>query len=122
MTSVESLEYFNSSQPTININKIYSPKPKRIYRTINFKRDLVIPNLTKSSSVILLKNRYGNIDIYSIEEINQDFNRMNSKSEMNDTKEEILSILRHSNASTQYEERYEIKRPQNPFCKNIVDI
>ena len=64
-----------------------------------------------------------NLDLISFEEIEKDFKDFKSKSEDIKVQKELIRLIRKAeNESCRndcYENYTKIKRPKNPFCKNI---
>ena len=64
-----------------------------------------------------------NLDLISFEEIENDFKDFKSKSEDIQVQKELIQLIRKAENESCRNECYEnfkkIKRPQNPFCKNI---
>ena len=64
-----------------------------------------------------------NLDLISFEEIEKDFKDFKSKSEDIQVQKELIQLIRKGENESFRNECYEnykkIKRPQNPFCKNI---
>ena len=107
----------NSENPILvicEIPKIYTPKPKRM--TDNFSKNFFnydIDSLIENNENLdLQKNKNSNIDSYSFEEIEKDFNIIKEKREELKKKNKRLSL----NSTNR---RNQIKRPSNPFYKNF---
>jgi hypothetical protein len=108
----------NSENPILvicEIPKIYTPKPKRMTNNFsknfffNYDIDSLIEN---NENLELQKNEKSNLDSYSFEEIEKDFNIIKEKREELKKKNKRLSL----NSTNR---RNQIKRPSNPFYKNF---
>ena len=107
----------NSENPILvicEIPKIYTPKPKRITENysknfFNYDIDSLIEN---NENLDLQKNKNSNIDSYSFEEIEKDFNIIQEKKEELKKKKKRLS-LNYINKTNRNQ------RPSNPFYKNF---
>lgn len=107
----------NTENPIIvicEIPKIYTPKPKRITENysknfFNYDIDSLIEN---NENLDLQKNKNSNIDSYSFEEIEKDFNIIQEKKEELKKKKKRLS-LNYINKTNRNQ------RPSNPFYKNF---
>ena len=120
---------------------IHKPKPKRIYKTKNnisyidsehFSNRLFNPckmtrkhnnekrnkNNNKASDKISF-----NLDLISLEEIENDFNVIKSKDEEFEVQKELLNLLRNTNNNYKKENCHnnfgKFKRPKNPDYKNF---
>jgi len=119
--------------------KIYKPKPKKLCISHNVhskksyrKHFLLSPS---SNSNFNLKNKKNEINIkkkkeskldfdnISLEEIENDFNKLKARSEIIEVENELLSLLRNSTKENSLEEdcrdTIKIKRPKNPFLENL---
>jgi hypothetical protein len=107
----------NAENPILvicEIPKIYTPKPKRITENysknfFNYDIDSLIEN---NENLDLQKNKNSNIDSYSFEEIEKDFNIIQEKKEELKKKKKRLS-LNYINKTNRNQ------RPSNPFYKNF---
>ena len=108
----------NAENPILvicEIPKIYTPKPKRMTNNFsknfffNYDIDSLIEN---NENLELQKNEKSNLDSYSFEEIEKDFNIIKEKREELKKKNKRLSL----NSTNR---RNQIKRPSNPFYKNF---
>ena len=123
--------------------KIHKPKPRRINKKSNIvqynnrgiymnrqpkQRGQRIDNhelkkLNKLQNYINGKKHSFNLDLISFEEIEKDFKDFKSKSEDIQVQKELIQLIRKAESESCRNECYEnykrIKRPQNPFCKNI---
>lgn len=107
----------NAENPILvicEIPKIYTPKPKRITENysknfFNYDIDSLIEN---NENLDLQKNKNSNIDSYSFEEIEKDFNIIQEKKEELKKKNKRLS-LNYINKTNRNQ------RPSNPFYKNF---
>ena len=108
----------NSENPILvicEIPKIYTPKPKRMTNNFsknfffNYDIDSLIDN---NENLEFQKNEKSNLDSYSFEEIEKDFNIIKEKREELEKKNKRLSL----NSTNR---RNQIKRPSNPFYKNF---
>ena len=125
--------------------KIYKPKPRRINKKINFlqynkKTNIYNRNINHRASRInnyeqnKNKNKNNlsgnkneklsfNLDLISLEEIENDFKEFKSKSEEIEVQRELINLMKRTNDESCINDNYinfqKIKRPQNPFSKNI---
>ena len=107
----------NAENPILvicEIPKIYTPKPKRITENysknfFNYDIDSLIEN---NENLDLQKNKNSNLDSYSFEEIEKDFNIIQEKKEELNKKNKRLS-LNYINKTNRNQ------RPSNPFYKNF---
>ena len=123
--------------------KIHKPKPRRINKKSNIvqynnrgiymnrqpkQRGQRIDNhelkkLNKLQNYINGKKHSFNLDLISFEEIEKDFKDFKSKSEEMKAQKELIQLIRKAENESCRNECYEnykkIKRPHNPFCKNI---
>ena len=118
------------------INIIYKPKPKRLFKA-NKKLSTLI-HLTakthenKSHKQKIKKRRENltkngiaksqNFDLISLEEIENDFKELKAKSEIFEVENELLKLLQNSTKDTSFEEERKnkiIERPKNIFYKNF---
>ncbi len=65
------------------------------------------------------KNLSFNLDLISLEEIDNDFKEFKSKSEETEVQNELINLLKETNNESLNENFQTIKRPEKPFCKNI---
>ena len=123
--------------------KIHKPKPKRIIKKPN------ISNIYQYNKKSNHHNRYSNprsskmnnhdqkkmknyvkneklsfnLDLISLEEIENDFKEFKSKSEEIEVQKELINLMRRASDESYRNDNYRnfqrIKRPQNPFCTNI---
>ena len=77
----------------------------------------------KTAIIETLHNLCDPTDLISFEEIENDFKDFKSKSEDIQVQKELIQLIRKAENESCRNECYEnykrIKRPQNPFCKNI---
>ena len=82
-----------------------------------------LKKLNKLQNYINGKKHSFNLDLISFEEIEKDFKDFKSKSEDIQVQKELIQLIRKAESESCRNECYEnykrIKRPQNPFCKNI---
>ena len=103
---------------TSNTEKIYKPKFKRLC-----PKKKKIANLTKfkTQKDFAVSKKNLNLDKISIEEINQDFLRYSQNAENEKCQNELRNLMIEDN--NKYNNNIInndiIKRPQNPFEKNI---
>ena len=132
-----------SDEPKIiidDINIIYRPKPKRVYksnlklsqhshftttvhdkkkRTQHLKKIRENWNMNQKKNAIAKSQ---NIDLISYEEIENDFKLLKAKSEIIEVQNELLKLLENSTNDTSFDEETKnkaIKRPKNTFYKNF---
>ena len=118
-----------------DINIIYKPKPKRLYKT-NLKLSTLshgnktkkqkLKKLGKNNDLKLKKKsivKSQNFDLVSFEEIENDFKLLKAKSEIFEVENELLKLLENTKKDTSFdvEERRNkmIERPKNIFYKNF---
>ncbi len=123
-------------------SKIYRPKPKRINKKYNIyqhnkkcaynnrqpkQRNLRMENNNEYKKNIIKnylyeekkKNLSFNLDLISLEEIDNDFKEFKSKSEEIEVQNELINLMKKTNNESLKEQFQNIKRPEKPFCKNI---
>ena len=124
-------------------SKVYRPKPKRINKKYNIyqykkkctynnkqpkQRNLRIDNNNNEFKKNMIKNNFYeekrknlsfNLDLISLEEIDNDFKEFKSKSEETEVQNELINLLKETNNESLNENFQTIKRPDKPFCKNI---
>ena len=122
------------------INIIYKPKPKRLFKA-NKKLSTLIHLTAKTHenkshkqkikkrrenwNLNLTKNgiaKSQNFDLISLEEIENDFKELKAKSEIFEVENELLKLLQNSTKDTSFEEERKnkiIERPKNIFYKNF---
>ena len=121
--------------------KIHKPKPKRINKKSNiFQYNKKSNNYNRHLNHRPQRNNYEqkknknylhedknemcfNLDLISLEEIENDFKLIKSKSEEIEVQRELINLMKRASDESYRNESYKnfqrIKRPQNPFCKNI---
>ena len=101
---------------TSNTEKIYKPKFKRLC-----PKKKKIANLTKfkTQKDFAVSKKNLNLDKISIEEINQDFLRYSQNAENEKCQNELRNLMKEDNKLNDNINNDIIKRPQNPFEKNI---
>ena len=122
--------------------KIYRPKPKRInkkYNIYQYTKKCVYNNRQPKQRNIKndfnneLKKNYiknylyeeknkalsFNLDLISLEEMENDFKEFKSKSEEIEVQNELINLIRKSDNEYFNENVQIIKRPEKPSCKNI---
>ena len=122
---------------------IHKPKPKRIniiqnnvqninsghfnHRQLNQDKNKINRRLNhekkKKNNNKKSEKMTFNLDLISLEEIENDFNEFKSKSEEMEAQKELLNLLRNANNNYK-EENYcnnfrKFKRPKNPNYKNL---
>ena len=125
-----------------DINIIYKPKPRRAYKSntqpssvsnfinLNLKNEKKPKNTMKkkTDNLNLNLNKNGisksqNFESISIEEIENDFNKLKARSEIFDVENELLKLLENSTNDTSFNEDEKkdkvIERPKNIFYKNL---
>ena len=132
----------NESELIMNdINIIYKPKPKKVYKS-NFElspKSITISNQDSKAHGKKHKNRKKhenlnlnlkkngmtksqNFDLISFEEIENDFKLLKAKSEMVQVQNELLKLLENSTNDTSFDEEEKkkkvIKRPKNLLYNN----
>ena len=132
----------NESELIVNdINIIYKPKPKKVYKS-NFElspKSITISNQDTKTHGKKHKNRKKhenlnlnlkkngmtksqNFDLISFEEIENDFKLLKAKSEMVQVQNELLKLLENSTNDTSFDEEEKkkkvIKRPKNLLYNN----
>ena len=121
----------NSTLVTVEIPKIYTPKPQKMNRKylsknfFNFDISF-IENETIENELDMKKNS-STLDSYSFEEIEKDFRLIKERREELKKKKQKNTFLKGSTRPNSVEsENYEeeilerkIKRPINPFYKNF---
>ena len=133
----------SSIEPLLIIydHPIIKPKPKRIHKIQNNMpkntNDLFTKKSLKSKSLrinnqqencgnkIKKKNSEKlsfNLDLISLEEIENDFNDFKSKTEEIEEQKEILYLLKKANNNNSCRNIRKYKRPENPICKNFEFI
>ena len=123
-------------------SKIYNPKPKRMnkkYNIYQYNKKCVYNNRQLKTRKIMsdfnyenkkncIKNYFYedknkalsfNLDLISLEEIDNDFKEFKSKSEETEVQNELINLLKETNNESLNENFQTIKRPEKPFCKNI---
>ena len=132
-----------SDEPKIfndDINIIYRPKPKRVYKSNlkhskhshftttvheNKKRTQHLKKIRENWNLSLKKNAIAksqNFDLISFEEMENDFKLLKAKSEIFEVQNELLQILENSTNDTSFNEETKskaIKRPKNIFYTNF---
>lgn len=123
-----------------DINIIYKPKPKRLFK-VNKKITQLSHFTTKNHenkshkqklkkrrenwNLNLKKNgiaKSQNFDLISFEEIENDFKELKAKSEIFEVENELLKLLQNSTKDTSFEEERKnkiVERPKNIFYKNF---
>ena len=123
-----------------DINIIYKPKPKRLFKS-NKKLSTLTHFTPKThenkSHIQKIKKRSENwnlnlkkkgiakrqnFDLISFEEIENDFKELKAKSEIFKVENELLKLLQNSTKDTSFEEDRKnkiIERPKNLFFKNF---
>ena len=134
----------SSIEPLLIIydHPIIKPKPKRIHKMqynmshnnnglLNNRRLNPGKNSRKNhheNKINKLNNKSSgklsfNLDLISLEEIENDFKLIKSKSEEIEVQRELINLMKRASDESYRNESYKnfqrIKRPQNPFCKNI---
>ena len=122
--------------------KIYRPKPKRISKKFNIyqynkkcgynNRQPKQKNLWNDFNIEQKKNYTKNyfyeeknkalsfnLDLISLEEIENDFKEFKSKSEDLEAQNELINLIRSMDNECYNENVQLIKRPEKPFCKNF---
>ena len=121
--------------------KIHKPKPKRINKKSNiYQYNKKSNNYNRHLNHRSQRNNYEqkknknclhedknemcfNLDLISLEEIENDFKLFKSKSEEIEVQRELINLMKRASDESYRNESYKnfqrIKRPQNPFCKNI---
>ena len=137
-----------TSKPIIIIcaeQKIHKPKPKRInkksnifqynkkclYNNRQFKQRNSRMNYNEHKKCNMKcfvhdernKNLSFNLDLISLEEINNDFKEFQSNNEDIEVQKELIDLIRKADCEScrnDCSENFQrIRRPQNPFCKNM---
>ena len=119
--------------------KIHKPKPKRIIKKSyiyqynkksNHYNRYSNPRTSRMNNHDQKKKNYEkneklcfNLDLISLEEIENDFKEFKSKSEEIEVQRELINLIRRAPDETCRNDSYRnfqrIKRPQKPFCTNI---
>ena len=123
-------------------SKIYNPKPKRMnkkYNIYQYNKKCVYNNRQLKTRKIMsdfnyenkkncIKNYFYedknkalsfNLDLISLEEIDNDFKEFKSKSEELEVQNELVSLIKEADNEHYREDFHLIKRPENPSCTNI---
>ena len=123
-------------------SKIFRPKPKRMnkkYNIYQYNKKCVYNNrqpkqknskadYNNESKKNALKNYLYeeknkalsfNLDLISLEEMENDFKEFKSKSEEIEVQNELINLIRKSDNEYFNENVQIIKRPKKPFCKNF---
>ena len=134
-----------SKEPLLIIckeTKIHKPKPKRINKKVNnfqYNRKNIYNNRhSKPRNSRMNNHEYKkgnniknylyeekrkklsfNLDMISLEEIENDFKEFKSKSEDIEVQKELLNLIRRAEHESFRNDCERIKWPQNPFCRNI---
>ena len=125
------------------VAKIHKPKPKRINKKSNifpynkksnFNNRQIKPRSSRINNYEYKKNIKNNhqeknekfsfnLDLISLEEIENDFKVFKSKSEEIEEQRELIKLIGKADDEYFRKECFtnsqRIKRPQKPFCKNI---
>ena len=119
--------------------KIHKPKPKRINKKSNIyqynkksnhynrysnPRTSRMNNHEQKKMKNYDKNEHCfNLDLISLEEIENDFKEFKSKSEEIEVQRELINLMRRASDESCRNDSFRnfqrIKRPQKPFCTNI---
>ena len=123
--------------------KIHKPKPKRIIKKSNIyqynkksnhynrysnPRTAKMNNHDQKKMKNYEKNEKlsFNLDLISLEEIENDFKEFKSKSEEIEVQKELINLMRRASDESYRNDNYKnfqrIKRPQKPFCTNIEKL
>ena len=124
-----------SNDPICEENKIYRPKPKKVYKShlklspITHVDKKMHKKKKKKENLGLdlnLKNaKSQNFDLISFEEIENDFKELKDRSERDNIEKELLALLENSTKDTSFNEEKSnkrIKRPKNNFYQNFESI
>ena len=113
-----------------DINIIYKPKPKRLYKTnlklaphshVNKIKKQKHKKSSENFDLNLKKQgsaKSQNIDLISFEEIENDFKMLKAKSEIFEVENELLKLLENSTKDSSFDEERKnkmIERPKNIF-------
>ena len=106
---------------------LYRPKPKKLCKSYNiFKSEKSHKkhfHLSPISNEQKNKKTKLDFDDISLKEIESDFKMLKARSEIIEVENELLSLLRNSTKENSLEEdlkdNIKIKRPKNPFLKNL---
>ena len=114
-----------------DINIIYKPKPKRLYKTnlklaphshVNKIKKQKHKKSSENFDLNLKKQgsaKSQNIDLISFEEIENDFKMLKAKSEIFEVENELLKLLENSTKDSSFNEEEsknkKIERPKNIF-------
>ena len=119
--------------------KIHKPKPKRINKKSyiyqynkkpNHYNRYSNPRTSRMNNHDQKKKNYEkneklcfNLDLISLEEIENDFKEFKSKSEEIEVQRELINLMRKANDEScrndSFKNLHKIKRPQKPYCTNI---
>ena len=113
-----------------DINIIYKPKPKRLYKTnlklaphshVNKIKKQKHKKSSENFDLNLKKQgsaKSQNIDLISFEEIENDFKMLKAKSEIFEVENELLKLLENSTKDSSFDKERKnkmIERPKNIF-------
>ncbi len=124
MSSIPSSEKEPESS---NSPKLYRPKPKKLCISYNIVKNKNSHkkhfHLSPSSKEQKNKKTKLDFDDISFKEIESDFKMLKARSEIIEVENELLSLLRNSTKENSLEDdlkdNIKIKRPKNPFLKNL---
>ena len=109
---------------------LYRPKPKKLCKSYNIVKSKKSHkkhfHFSPTSNEQKNKKTKLNFDDISLKEIESDFKMLKARSEIMKVENELLSLLRNSTKENSMEEdtkdtkdTIKIKRPKNPFLKNL---
>ena len=101
-------------------NNIYRPKIRKLCKLNKIQKKQKIHNFYENFELNLQPKKFAksqNLDLVSFEEIEKDFKKLKSRSDILKVEKEILHILEKSTKRSSHDGSIRERRPQNTACQ-----